>query len=267
MTCSLGDHRKQAFEKAEQTHPMMLNICEPLFRYAPICGAAFMRFFLDEQRQCSNAVILTTSLPVFRWHLLEVTDNGTEFLNASKNSINDEYNYFLWPEKTGDHILQIVKQKFRHFNGISVYKRHDTYIDCWNFSSGENAFLSILNHTNMEILRKWISHFKREASFLINTAPLKYYADKLDMSPTGNGSPSFDFNTLNMSFEMNNCLIKFTKRETECWSFFAQGFRVKEIAKKLNLSPRTVEGYINNIKFKTGYNLRSDLTKMYLDLM
>ena len=60
-------------------------------------------------------------------------------------------------------------------------------------------------------------------------------------------------------------LITISKREWECLYMLAGGKTMKEAAKSLRLSPRTVESYLNNLKIKTGYNTKSDLIKMYLD--
>ena len=45
--------------------------------------------------------------------------------------------------------------------------------------------------------------------------------------------------------------IKFTRREAECMLLMLSGtFRVKDIARILNLSPRTIEDYIANMRIK-----------------
>ena len=44
--------------------------------------------------------------------------------------------------------------------------------------------------------------------------------------------------------------IVLTPRELECLEYTVKGFTAKEIAKKLLLSPRTVEEYLNQLKLK-----------------
>lgn len=57
--------------------------------------------------------------------------------------------------------------------------------------------------------------------------------------------------------------IPFSRREAECLKYLYYGKSAKEIAKILQLSPRTIETYINNIKSKTHINsLQEILSKL-----
>jgi DNA-binding CsgD family transcriptional regulator len=62
-----------------------------------------------------------------------------------------------------------------------------------------------------------------------------------------------------ITIQSDNGLVILTKRESDCIRFLAQGKSMKESAKLLKLSPRTVESYINNVKNKTGFNYKSEL--------
>ncbi len=53
--------------------------------------------------------------------------------------------------------------------------------------------------------------------------------------------------------------IYLSKRETECVTLLAKGNTAKEIAAQLNLSPRTIEHYIENVKNKLGVSTKSEL--------
>lgn len=71
-------------------------------------------------------------------------------------------------------------------------------------------------------------------------------------------------------FQINKLYIDdknyLTKRELECARKLVSGNTIKEIAEKLHISSRTAEVHINNIKYKTGCNFKSQLTKKLINL-
>jgi DNA-binding CsgD family transcriptional regulator len=62
-------------------------------------------------------------------------------------------------------------------------------------------------------------------------------------------------------FSLDSIVRKYalTKRQTECLSYLARGMTIKEIAYQLQLSPRTVEHYLDAIKIKLNCHSRSQL--------
>lgn len=68
---------------------------------------------------------------------------------------------------------------------------------------------------------------------------------------------------LKQELGVNKNHLLLSKRQTECLHFLAYGMTIKEIAKELNLSPRTIEHYIEMTKVKLGCHSRSELIKLY----
>jgi DNA-binding CsgD family transcriptional regulator len=54
-------------------------------------------------------------------------------------------------------------------------------------------------------------------------------------------------------------LIRLTKREQECLYYYIRGYTCKLVAKKLELSHRTVENYMENVKAKFDCHSKSEL--------
>lgn len=46
-------------------------------------------------------------------------------------------------------------------------------------------------------------------------------------------------------------------------AYLANGANLKSIAKKLQLSPKTIEAHVSNIKLKTGINYKADLVEWF----
>jgi DNA-binding CsgD family transcriptional regulator len=73
-----------------------------------------------------------------------------------------------------------------------------------------------------------------------------------------------DLGLLTPNEEINNFVgreindVYLSKREFECAKLLLQGLKIKEIAAHLNLSPRTVESYFNNMKSKLHCQSRTD---------
>jgi DNA-binding CsgD family transcriptional regulator len=64
----------------------------------------------------------------------------------------------------------------------------------------------------------------------------------------------------NLSVFGNN--VSVTKRELDVLRYISQGCTIKETARYINLSPRTVENYFNNVKFKIGSKRKSEIIKI-----
>lgn len=67
-------------------------------------------------------------------------------------------------------------------------------------------------------------------------------------------------------FSFKNTLTKqLTKREMDCLHYTVKGFTAKRIARALNISFRTVEEYLTNIRIKLGAASKAQLIEMVLD--
>ncbi|MCK4869508.1 MAG: helix-turn-helix transcriptional regulator [Gammaproteobacteria bacterium] len=53
--------------------------------------------------------------------------------------------------------------------------------------------------------------------------------------------------------------VKFSRREAECMVMFLQGMTMRDTAQALDLSPRTVEFYVKNMRQKVGCRTKSEL--------
>ena len=56
-----------------------------------------------------------------------------------------------------------------------------------------------------------------------------------------------------------------TYRQAQCLAKLVKGKRLKVIGKELEISPRTVEGYLNTLKERLGCAERSDLIRIALE--
>ena len=74
------------------------------------------------------------------------------------------------------------------------------------------------------------------------------------------------FNTSKEKYSLTNKngeVVNLTSRESDCISIIIQGRTMKEIGRMLNLSPRTVERHIDNIKQKFEVHSKGQLIDIF----
>ncbi|WP_419418551.1 helix-turn-helix transcriptional regulator [Legionella sp. D16C41] len=70
--------------------------------------------------------------------------------------------------------------------------------------------------------------------------------------------------TQNLKLNLGNVLL--TPREQECLEYTVKGFTAKQIAKKLSISPRTIEDYINQVKLKLNTCSKREMIQKVLEI-
>jgi DNA-binding CsgD family transcriptional regulator len=65
-----------------------------------------------------------------------------------------------------------------------------------------------------------------------------------------------------ISLQLGN--VSLTPREQECLEYTVKGYTAKQIAKKLSISPRTVEDYLNQTKSKLGVVTKQEMIQKIL---
>lgn len=137
-------------------------------------------------------------------------------------------------------------------------KRYKDYIELVEFGSSllNDDFYSICIQ-NLSVFYDFIQYFKKQAASVINvgiqeaiviSSPLPNPSSHKNHHFTG-----YDF------FNKRKIRLQLTNQEAKCIQPLLQGKTFKETAKLVGLSPRTVEGYIGNVKNKTNCNTTSEL--------
>lgn len=174
--------------------------------------------------------------------------NGTLFQEKIKKTISSISNvYAAWNYSKYDSLLEF-NHNYQIVQGFDIYKRKKDYVEMWAFSgsAGNPLFhdYCIDNITKLEEITS--SH----AKLLENYNDL-FFAEKAEIS-------------LDLGSEFDRAFL--TPRELECARLIIIGKTTKEIARDLNISPKTVEIYITNIKNKTNCHYKNDLIKSYRNL-
>jgi hypothetical protein len=186
--------------------------------------------------------------------------------------------YFLWSEL--DHKDPIYLQGRDFFNidnGISfVIKRHDvTYLYIFS-ASKEKYEINNFYVGNIDLLQRFIHYFNDQARSLIQAASNHriFLPDQQIINATRVNNiviseqireQFLEKTQVSRYFLLNESdNLYLTKKQADCAQLLAKGDTSKHIAKKMNISPRTVEGYILDIKNKLQESLNKTLTRQQI---
>lgn len=178
----------------------------------------------------------------------------------------DQFYYLFLPKKHSDetysHALNEVYKILGADHGFSIIQKTKDYIDTFYFSSPLPHEIAMNYYFNqLPMLRQFISYFQKETSILRKVSHENSIILPKKMRPDLWGEPEINFSKTDILINKENSL---TKREKECAKYICKGYTLKEIAALLNLSSRTVETHINNIKIKFNMRKKSDLIKFIL---
>jgi DNA-binding CsgD family transcriptional regulator len=187
---------------------------------------------------------------------------------ASKNAVNrvkkaykEGSYYYIWPIIPNNHDQVYSKlYEYNIWKGISIYKRYGECVEAFCFISIVDTDKVVdLYINNQNVLDRFCQYFKNRTKDIIN----KSSTHSLLCSPVN----SFTDNSINTHHVSQDFIdatpiknyflriktkdISLSIQETKCLFFIAQGKSMKEIANINNISVRTVETHLNNIKKKT----------------
>lgn len=143
----------------------------------------------------------------------------------------------------------IQKNQFNIGHGIDLIRKFKDRCEIYYFASTpDNGKIENFYLNNLNLLDSFILNFRENATELLQ----KSYQNRIYCR-------SGDDTTVVSSPEWQERYLKhqqlfkpqFTKRELDCAYLVKQGFKTKEIASKLGLSPRTVEKYLIHLRDKT----------------
>jgi DNA-binding CsgD family transcriptional regulator len=175
----------------------------------------------------------------------------------------------------------IAKQaEERYMENITIFEnfnvKHRLYID----ELGEDYFAACgfgtdLDSTsgfeyfinNFDLFNKFMNYFLTCGKKIIDTcyaARIKLFSEEeISTSPDRFKEPPLHTPSTELPFVYTVNGIMLSKREYTCLQHMAHGKTIKEIAKRLSLSPKTVQTYIDRIKLRLGYTQKTQLIDLY----
>jgi DNA-binding CsgD family transcriptional regulator len=250
----------QAYHFNKQNAASLKEVCQPLQNNFNFNLLTYRRFYLNGK-----------VLYLFNndcW-LDFVADQGiwvTPNFKQQINSINHRKSiYSLW----GEYYPQKDKKydgmyHLNIWNGISVYKKREDFIEVYAFASTrEMPQITNFYIQNHHIIEHFMSYFFSKINLLFKNIDSKvllpFSIEPLISSPLDNDLlEKFLKETPINKFYLNQH-NPLTQREMTCLIKTIKGKTAKEIGKDFNISSRSIEKHLDNIKIKMKCNSRREM--------
>ena len=220
-----------------------------LEQYLPIKlqNIAYLKIFSN-----SSFILVTNQEWLENW-LLHFNKFDTTLFNKKIQEATNCRNpiYCIWNYHIKDLLLEF-NHNYQMNVGFDIYHRQKEYVEVLSISSENMEELYNYCINNLEYLHT-IMH---EMSLGLCDYRLEPFTQLDAHQSISKQLPGDTINTTGFAL---------TEREMSCIRQIAKGYTMKTIGKQLNISPRTVETHINNIKLKTGCHYKSELIDFILN--
>lgn len=241
------------------------SICAPLFSKTDINYFHYGRVYPD------GYSLVLISHPGFHKYFWEKEYDKIVFPNYKEG-------LFINKPDT-NHIIEEANKYFNIDQWLMINKAKKTYVESFGFAthSGNDSIVEYyLNH--QDILEQFGLYFKEKAKELItcseksmlyteNTEFLeKEHSENRNVDQTKNLLNDFLIKKQYLVENYSQKTVSITKIEFIILHYLSLGLSAKQIGNRMDISFRTVETHMSQIKFKLVAKNKADLIKKYLSL-
>lgn len=215
------------------------EVCQPFLKQFGFNYFQYARLFHDGSIACLLSDASLTK------HLMELD-------LTSYSSVKDQQSYwFLWDEELPEFPVKIAKEAHNLHHGLTLLRRHKTHYDMIavampNVSINASSFY--FNH--LKTIEHFIFEFETQNQDLLKVT----FGHKMEL-PQKNWDPNLQqLLLLKNRIPIPQLGTYITLQESSCLRLSTKGLSHKEIARVLNISPRSVETYLSRLKHRTECN-------------
>lgn len=235
------------------TQSDMQSITKSLFTHPQVKMFDFCRLYYN-----GHISVLSTNIDITHYVFnkdIPLASAPTEYLNKQKAC------YMIKEEGVYSRILHEMKEQFELENFINFIERTETYTDVFCFAGANNANACDFYLNNIDYLQNFIATFKDKASDLISLVD-SHKESLTDQMLCNLVTPPTSLKNAQRLLTIDNKPVMLTSREIDVLHFVARGYSAHHISDKLQISRRTVEHHIVNIKNKIGVRSKSSLIEL-----
>ena len=248
---------KSLKEYNESIMPRLQELCEPLKIFG-ISNFAYGKFTKDQRFFRIGTHEKYMEL-FFKHSIYNRVDANKGLTQLDSFTEEKKTLLFMW---NPDGFLEKMRMSVDMWNGISFCKITKDHIESWAFGGSlEDIRLPEFYLNNLDILKKFFLYFKSAAKDMIDisdknkTIDILFHDKNQNLHKVDPGKVlEFNKKLFTKRYHLSTGQKEFnlSMREIECLFYKSQGQTAKEIARECELSPRTIETYLNNIKVKSG---------------
>jgi len=224
--------------------PDLLSICRPFLQQ---CG--LNAFFILDFSVPGQAAVITTHPSVNQYFFAnQLIARGDELKPGIR----------FMPSSSACQARAEMGRRFNVDNGLEIVKKKGEGSIIYGFASScEKPDMVNYYFNHLERLEQFIAEFQDRAK------PMIVHAKQNPILIPGHNHLIKDNIEQPKKITVNtgNLLVNISHREIEVLVALYQGLTAKETAQRMNLSHRTVEAYLENIKNKLGINKKFELVK------
>lgn len=251
-------------------HQEIENICQPLKK---LNITYFAHVKLTHDKKFSGI----SSNPRFTEHYLKNKYFASDIHNIDEDKVG---NHIVWDAieftSIGEKIC-IESAELGVYSPFTIIKKSSDCINYYHFACNvRDKKINQIYLANIELLYRFIDYFNEKIARSILNQAYKFIIDLKAFSPIimtpfdnepiiCNKRDFFQNSDLhkNKKVIVNDVIL--SKRQNEILHLIIRGKTVKEIAKILQLSPRTVGHYFDTVKIKFNVSTKSELIARIID--
>ncbi len=184
--------------------------------------------------------------------------NNLHQIGAFTNFSSQESPYSLWQQHNSKdkkfwHVIKQIENVFALSNGFTINRIQTDYVDVFNFVTDmDNHQINSQYISHIPEIEKFIDYFLIVANKIIyDSSQYTFNVHKIHFVDEIHKQKAEFYNNINNPrLRFIEYHFKLSPREIQCIEFILMGYSCKSIANKLNLSPRTIEFYLQNCKRK-----------------
>jgi DNA-binding CsgD family transcriptional regulator len=257
---------KSALQFSLSASERIKEICRPLQECLGISCFGYLRLYND----CRYLFFNNLTNDEFAKKYIEIKALDSQFIDGLRAApLGGPYFYLLSTTTNNLQPIMSLYYEYDIWHGFILGYRMKEYCDIFTYafnrkSNDKTQFFC----QNSHLLVKFSNHFLNQAADFIDVNDRRrvaVFSQRFDFSYAEDQNKNKFLSIVKDGISLKNAngnLVHLSKQEAICLKFYTSNKTAKEIAQILDLSPRTIEYYINNIKEKAGIHYKTDLIKL-----